>query len=115
MVGAQTLVALTGFAPPTPRHGCARGKRSVPAGRQRRDHQCAGTADAAASPVPNLGAYPVLPLVKGMALTIGLTSYNGGVFFGLNADRDAMDDVDVLTACLSEGDGRAAGYDTTDA
>jgi hypothetical protein len=49
-----------------------------------------------------LAAYPVLPLVKNMAVTIGLTSYNGGVFFGLNADRDAMDDIDVLTACIPE-------------
>ncbi len=104
MVGAQTLVALTGFAPPTLH---AMGAR-VAGDLSRR------VANVVITNVPGpqtplyvagaelLGAYPVLPLVKGMALTIGLTSYNGGVFFGLNADRDAMDDVDVLTACLSE-------------
>ena len=43
-----------------------------------------------------LGAYPVVPLSKGQAVSIGLTSYDGGVFFGLNADRDAMPDLDVL-------------------
>ena len=32
--------------------------------------------------------------------SIGLTSYDGGVFYGLNADRDAMPDVDVLAECL---------------
>ena len=39
--------------------------------------------------------FPVIPLAKQQALTIGLTSYNGGVYFGLNADRDAMPDVDT--------------------
>lgn len=104
MVGAESLVGLTGFAPPTLH---ALGAR-LAGGLSRR------VANIVVTNVPGpqtalyvagaelLGAYPVLPLVKGMALTIGLTSYNGGVFFGLNADRDAMDDVDVLTACLSE-------------
>ena len=104
MVGAQALVGIAGFAPPTLH---AMGAR-VAGDLSRR------VANVVITNVPGpqtplyvagaelLGAYPVLPLVKGMALTIGLTSYNGGVFFGLNADRDAMDDVDVLTACLSE-------------
>ena len=47
-----------------------------------------------------LGAYPVVPLAKGQAVSIGLTSYDGGMYFGLNADRDAMNDVDVLAECL---------------
>jgi diacylglycerol O-acyltransferase / wax synthase len=33
---------------------------------------------------------------------VGVTSYDGGVFFGLNADRDAMSDVGVLAVCLTE-------------
>ena len=43
-----------------------------------------------------LSTYPVMPLAKGQALSIGLTSYDGGVYYGLNADRDAMPDIDVL-------------------
>jgi len=46
--------------------------------------------------------FPVVPLAKGQAVSIGLTSYNGGVFYGLNADRDAMGDVDVLGALIEE-------------
>ena len=49
-----------------------------------------------------LAAYPVVPLAKGQALSIGLTSYDGEVFYGLNADRDAMPDVDVLAQCLDD-------------
>jgi WS/DGAT/MGAT family acyltransferase len=43
-----------------------------------------------------LEAYPVVPLAKGQALSIGVTSYDGEVFFGLYADRDAMPDLEVL-------------------
>ena len=35
---------------------------------------------------------------KRMALFSGITSYDGCVFFGLNADRDGVGDVDVLAA-----------------
>jgi len=49
-----------------------------------------------------LAMYPVVPLAKGQALSIGLTSYDGGVYYGLNADRDAMADVDVLAGLLEE-------------
>ena len=43
-----------------------------------------------------LSTYPVTPLARGQALSIGITSYNGGVYYGLNADREAMPDVDEL-------------------
>jgi hypothetical protein len=49
-----------------------------------------------------LECFPVVPLAKNQAVTVGLTSYNGGVYYGLNADRDAMADVDVLAACIEE-------------
>ena len=47
-------------------------------------------------------SYPVLPLVAGHALAIGVTSYDGRVHYGLNADRDALPDIDVLASCLRE-------------
>ena len=49
-----------------------------------------------------LECYPVVPLPPDQALAIGLTSYDGGVFYGLNVDRDAMPDVDVFAQCLEE-------------
>lgn len=49
-----------------------------------------------------LESYPVQPLLPGHALAIGVTSYDGGVYFGINADRDALPDVDVLGQCLEE-------------
>ncbi len=49
-----------------------------------------------------LEMYPVSPLLKNQTLSIGLTSYDGNVYYGLNADRDAMADVDVVAALLYE-------------
>jgi diacylglycerol O-acyltransferase len=104
MVGAQALVALTGFTPPTLH---AMGARLAGDLSRRVANVVVTNVPGPQTPLyvagaQLLGAYPVLPLIRGMALTIGLTSYNGGVFFGLNADRDAMDDIDVLTACINE-------------
>jgi diacylglycerol O-acyltransferase len=47
-----------------------------------------------------VASFPVLPLSSGHLLTIGITSYDGEVFFGLNADRDAIRDLDTLAQCL---------------
>jgi diacylglycerol O-acyltransferase len=44
----------------------------------------------------------VLPLREPRALAIGVTSYDGSVFYGINADRDAVADVDVLASCLAD-------------
>ena len=46
---------------------------------------------------------------RNQALSIGLISYDGGVYFGLYADRDALPDLDLLVTCLQRVDGRAAG------
>jgi diacylglycerol O-acyltransferase len=60
-----------------------------------------------------LATYPVIPLAKGQALAIGLTSYDGGVYYGLNADRDAMPDIEVLGQGIA--DALAELADTGDA
>ncbi|MFD1053068.1 WS/DGAT/MGAT family O-acyltransferase [Terrabacter terrigena] len=103
-VGATSLANLAGFAPPTlhalgARLGSAMSRRlynvmitNVPGPQE---PLYAGDAEM-------LSTYPVTPLAKGQALSIGITSYNGGVYFGLNADREAMPDVDVLGQSIVE-------------
>ncbi|MGA1575773.1 MAG: WS/DGAT domain-containing protein [Burkholderiaceae bacterium] len=49
-----------------------------------------------------LAAYPVLPLGPRQPLSIGITSYDGGVFLGLTADRDAVPDLDVLVQAVRD-------------
>lgn len=101
-VGATSLANLAGFAPPTlhalgARLGSAMSRRiynvmitNVPGPQS---PLYAGDAEM-------LSTYPVTPLAKGQALSIGITSYNGGVYYGLNADRDAMPDVEVLAQSI---------------
>jgi WS/DGAT/MGAT family acyltransferase len=102
MVGAQALVGIAGFAPPTLHAAAARTANDW----ARRMFNLVVTNVPGpqfplyAGGALMLGAYPVVPLAKGQAVSIGLTSYDGGMYFGLNADRDAMTDVDVLAECL---------------
>jgi len=43
-----------------------------------------------------LASWPVAPLTPGQALNVALFSYDGGLFWGLNADRDALPDLEAL-------------------
>jgi diacylglycerol O-acyltransferase len=49
-----------------------------------------------------LASYPCVPLVPGQALSIGLTSYHGSLCIGLMADRDALEDLDVIAASIRD-------------
>jgi diacylglycerol O-acyltransferase len=44
--------------------------------------------------------YPVPPLQAGFGVAIGVTSYDGGVYYGISADRDALPDIDVFGQCV---------------
>jgi diacylglycerol O-acyltransferase / wax synthase len=59
------------------------------------------------SGVPLLEAYPAVPLnPRNQALSVGILSYDGGVYFGLQADADALPDLDDAAAALERGLGR---------
>ncbi|CAN5568827.1 wax ester/triacylglycerol synthase family O-acyltransferase [soil metagenome] len=103
-VGADALVALSGFAPPTLH---AMGARAASSFTRRLFNVVVTNVPGPQFPLYAAGArmlemYPVVPLATGQALSIGLTSYDGGVYFGLNADRDAMYDADVLASLIEE-------------
>jgi WS/DGAT/MGAT family acyltransferase len=104
LMGAQAIVALAGFSPPTLHSLGAR----MGNGLSRRVFNTVVT-NVPGPQVPLyaggshlLAAYPVVPLGSGQAVSFGVTSYDGGVFFGLNADRDALWDVDDLAVGLVE-------------
>ena len=103
-VAADRLADVAGFAPTTFH---ALGAR-VAAEQQRRGFNLVVTnVPGPQFPLYAAGAqmiesYPVQPLLPGHALAIGVTSDDGGVYFGLNADRDAIPDLVVLGACLEE-------------
>lgn len=103
-VGADAIVNIAGFAPATlhalgARVGSTLSRKvynlvitNVPG--PQRPMYAAGSRMVA--------AYPSVPLTKGQALSIGLISYDGGVYIGLTADRDALPDLDVLQSCVTE-------------
>ncbi len=104
-VAANRLAGTAGFAPTTFH---ALGARVAADQAQRHSFQLVVTnVPGPQFPLFAAGAqmvesYPVVPLLPGLALGIGVTSYDGSVFFGLNADRDAVPDAEVLGSCLTE-------------
>ena len=104
LVDARTIVTLTGFGPPT-LHAMGIRVATTFSARQfnllitnvpgaQRQMYIAGTK--------LLESYAVPPLLHNQVLAIGVTSYNGSLYFGINADRDAMSDVDMLPSLLRE-------------
>lgn len=103
-IDAPSLMAMTGFAPPTLHSLGAR----VASGLSRRlFHLVVTNVPGPQHPLYLDGArmtssYPVVPLTGGQVLSVGLTSYDGGVYYGLNADRDAMPDLEVVGQCIRD-------------
>jgi diacylglycerol O-acyltransferase / wax synthase len=103
-VAANRLAGIAGFAPSTFHAIGAR----VAADEVRRGFQLSVTnVPGPQSPLFAAGArmietYPVHPLLPGHALAIGVTSYDGHVFYGITADRDRIPDAEVLGQCVPE-------------
>ncbi|PWW64607.1 WS/DGAT/MGAT family O-acyltransferase [Actinokineospora spheciospongiae] len=103
-VAASALLRVGGFAPPT-LHSL--GARAAASFSQRIFNLVVTNVPGPQIPLYAGTArmtemFPVMPLSKHQALAIGVTSYDGGVYFGLTGDRSAMSDVDVLARMLEE-------------
>ncbi|HEY0952241.1 wax ester/triacylglycerol synthase family O-acyltransferase [Nocardioides sp.] len=102
-VAASRLVGISGFAPAT-FHAIGSRVAAV----ERRGYQLSVTnvpgpqAPLYAAGARMLATYPVPPLLEGHPLAIGVTSYDGHVYYGLTADRDMLPDADLLGPCLQE-------------
>jgi WS/DGAT/MGAT family acyltransferase len=95
-VGAQVLTELSGFAPPTIMAQAARLQA-----RQRLFNVVVTNVPGPQFPLYMLGrrleaAFPMVPLAENQALGIAIMSYDGQLNFGLNADYDALADLEVL-------------------
>ncbi|MCV7168715.1 wax ester/triacylglycerol synthase family O-acyltransferase [Mycobacterium manitobense] len=104
LVDARTIVTLSGFAPPTLH---AMGIRVATTFSARQFNLLITNVPGAQKQMYVAGTklletYAVPPLLHNQTLSIGVTSYNGMLYFGINADRDAMSDVDVLPGLLRE-------------
>lgn len=104
LVDARTIVTLSGFAPPTLH---AMGIRVATGFSARLFNLLITNVPGAQKQMYVAGTklletYAVPPLLQNQVLAIGVTSYNGMLYFGINADRDAMSDVDVLPSLFRE-------------
>ena len=104
LVDARTIVTLSGFAPPTLH---AMGIRVATNFSARQFNLLITNVPGAQKQMYVAGTklletYAVPPLLHNQVLAIGVTSYNGNLYFGINADRDGMSDVGVLPALLRE-------------
>jgi diacylglycerol O-acyltransferase / wax synthase len=103
-VRAGALARLGGHAPPTLH---ALGARAVSGLSKRIFNLVVTNVPGPQVPLYAAGArmlemYPVVPLAQGQGLAVGITSYDGGVFYGFDGDRDALADVDVLAQAVDE-------------
>lgn len=103
-VAARSLADIAGFAPTTLHALGVRTSTEV----VRKQHDLMITnVPGPQMPLFAAGArlvasYPVLPLSVGHLLAVGVTSYDGEIFLGLNADRDAIGDLEVLAQCVRD-------------
>jgi len=104
LVDARTIVTLSGFAPPTLH---AMGIRVASSFSARQFNLLITNVPGAQAQMYVAGTklletYAVPPLLTNQVLAIGVTSYQGMLYFGINADREAMSDVDVFPTLLQE-------------
>jgi diacylglycerol O-acyltransferase / wax synthase len=52
-----------------------------------------------------LEAFPIVPLTRNLTVVVGILSYDGTLHFGLWADRDANEDLEVLAAGIDDAFG----------
>lgn len=102
LIGAQSIINVAGLAPPTLH---ALGARLA-------SNLSSRVFNLAVTNVPGpqqpfylggsrlMAAYPVMPLTRNQALSIGITSYDGRVYVAVNADFDAVADVQDLVTEL---------------
>jgi diacylglycerol O-acyltransferase len=101
-IGAQVLTELTGFAPPTIMAQAAR-----VSAHQRLFNLVVTNVPGPQFPLYMLGRrlqemFPMVPLAANQALGVAIMSYDGQLSFGLNADYDALRDVESLADDLTE-------------
>jgi len=104
LVDARTIVTLSGFPPPTLHAMGTRVATQFPA---RQFNLLITNVPGPQSQMYVAGAklletYTVPPLLHDQVLAIGVTSYCGMLYFGINADRDAMSDVEVFRELLAQ-------------
>lgn len=103
MVGAEALVAVASFTPSTVH---ALGARVVNQLTDRLFNLLVTNVPGPQFPLYAAGArmvaaYPVVPLALQQTVAVGVSSYDGGMFWGITADRDGAPDADRLADAVT--------------
>ena len=103
-VAADTMVAMTSWAPAT-LHALA---GQIEFANQRFINLVVSNVPGIQVPVyaggaKLLEAYPLLPVAANLGVVVCVTSYNGGMYFGIVADYDRFADLDVLSDGIISG------------
>jgi WS/DGAT/MGAT family acyltransferase len=99
--GSSTLIDLAGHAPPVLHSFLARGLFA-----SRLFNVTVTNVPGPQEPLYAFGSrllsvWPIVPLAASHAVGLAVFSYDGRMYFCLNADRDAMPDLDVLASGIS--------------
>ena len=101
-VGARTLIELTAMAPPGLHIHLAQTLFDVRLFNLTITNVPGPKSPLYSSGVPMLELLPLVPLFARHSVGIAIFSYNGGVVFGLNADRDTVPDLNVLASGIEQ-------------
>ena len=101
--GAEAVVDLAGLAPPVLHAAVGAALALAP----RLFNVTITNVPGSQTTLYALGAplrhiFPLVPIFANHAVGIAITSYDGEMVFGINADRDAVPDLDVLERGLVE-------------
>jgi WS/DGAT/MGAT family acyltransferase len=107
-VAGDVLTSLSGFAPPllldlagrlaarSPSLGVQTGVTNVPG-----PQQPLQTLDRRL-----LQSFPFVPVIGNVRISIAIFSYDGGMYFGVTADYDSSNDIDILTSGIETAAGQ---------
>jgi len=101
-VGGSTIMDLVGMAPPALHATAARALFSPRLFNVTVTNVPGPQATLYAFGAPMREVMPLVPLFAGHALGIAIVSYDGGLVFGLNADRATVPDLDVAVEGLED-------------
>jgi diacylglycerol O-acyltransferase len=100
--GARALIELTGLAPPALHIHLAQSLFDVRLFNLTITNVPGPRSTLYSFGAPMLELLPLVPLFARHAVGIAIFSYDGGIVFGLNADRDTVPDLDVLATGIED-------------
>ncbi len=102
VAGTDTVIKLTGLAPPLVQSIVARLMFTPRLFNLTITNVPASPITLYALGAPLRRVVPLVPIFTGHALGVAIVSYDGDVTFGLNADRDAVPDLDAFRSGIEE-------------